>query len=427
MTLPELLRCAASEIRAHRARSALTCLSLTIGVAATVYTLSQIAGTRQRLEGATLLVGPGRLEVRPLEGYVSKGLSPGLTSRDAEAIRRAWPELHMVYPLARGRGARLSWGSFRNEDILIEAVTHEWRRRDWVYSARGRFLSEHDVRTGARVCVLMQPGGWVKKPFWARWFPEQAIEKLLKRQDLLGRRVRLDDHLFTVVGILKAPPRDQDPRWFRSRFYNAGGGVVMVPITAYQQHLLRGGSASPYRADEIQVETGDGGTAGTYLKKIEALLKARHRGEKDFEIRDIRERIQRALERVQEYAKAIGVIGIVAILAGGIGIMNVTLATIFSRVREIGVRRALGATRLDIVSQFVAEAAALGLAAGAAGAALGVAAVRYMPPDPERVVLPRPADLGLALFIAAGTGILFSLYPAWQASRLDPIEALRYE
>ena len=120
-------------------------------------------------------------------------------------------------------------------------------------------------------------------------------------------------------------------------------------------------------------------------------------------------------------------VGIVAMLAGGIGILNVTLATVFSRVREIGVRRALGADRRDVVWQFVAEALILGAVSGVAGSVLGVVAVLWLSPSDRQIQTLSPAHALLATGISLTVSFLFSVGPAWQASRLDPVVALRYE
>ena len=426
MRLREAVAIGLTEIGAHKVRSALSCLSISIGVAAMVYTFSQIEGMSRRFDRAVALSGPGRLTVERKQGYVSRGLSPGLTSRDAGEIRARWPELFMVYPVARRYGTRFVMGDFRNSDIRIDATTEEWRKRDWVYSLRGRFFNSRDVAESARVCVLIQPGGWVRTPPWARYFTDSVLGKALAHHDALGRTIRIEDHLFTVIGILREPPMDRDPRWIHSGW--GGSGVALVPITTYHHFLGRSRYGQPQdTVDEIQVDTGDGSNAGLYRRRIEALLKSLHRGEDDVTIRDFREIIQGVLNRIRQYAMAILAIGIVAILAGGIGIMNVTLATVFSRIREIGIRRALGATRGDILGQFLTEATLLGGVGGLAGVGLGAAAVTYLSPRADRMAEISFWHVLAALAIAAAAAFLFALYPAYQASRLDPIEALRYE
>ncbi|MBI4346419.1 MAG: ABC transporter permease [Elusimicrobia bacterium] len=425
MILRESVATGFRELRAHKARSILSCLSITVGVAAMVYTFSQIEGMFTRRTKMMELMGPGRLEIEQEEGYKSRGLSRGLTVQDAERIRQMWPELYMVFPMARRWGAKLAFGDFRTDNILIEATTPEWRKRGWVFSLRGRFLNEHDLKTAARVCVVVEPGGWIKKSWWAKRDKDEPFEAFVKRHDLLGKQLRIEEHLFTVVGVLREPPKDKDPRWQRY----GGGGTVMVPISTYRYFLATppdwGGRADG--VEEIAVDTGDASTAGVYMRRIEGLLKNLHRDEPDFKIRDYREIIQGWLNKMKKMAMAIMVIGIVAVLAGGIGIMNVTLATVFSRVREIGIRRALGATRGDILGQFIVEAVLLGLTGGLAGSALGAAAVTKLAPQADRMAEISSWHVGAALAIAATASFLFALWPAWQASRLDPIEALRYE
>lgn len=421
----DLLLGALIEIRAHKVRSALTCASLAFGVAAALYTLSQVASVNKRYTDAIALAGPGRLDISKKDGYVSRGLSRGLTIEDAAAIRARFPELFMVYPLKRRWGATLAYGTFRNKNIKILATTEEWRKRDWVYTQRGRFLNSRDVREGARVCVLVQPGGWVKKPFWARYFPDTPYGDLLKKRDLLGDWVMLEDRPFRVVGIIKEPPRDKDPRWFGRE--GGGDGTVIVPATSYRQNLVARWERNPDSVEKIQVDSGDPATTGRYLREVNRLIAYRHRGEKDFTVKDYRELMANALESIRRFIASVAAIGIVAMLAGGIGILNVTLATVFSRVREIGVRRALGATRRDIVFQFVAEALLLGTLSGVVGSALGAAAVLWLSPSDRQVssfsLAYALASTGIALLVS----FAFSVGPAWQASRLDPVVALRYE
>ncbi|MFA6318917.1 MAG: ABC transporter permease [Elusimicrobiota bacterium] len=427
MKASELGRTAYLEIRAHKVRSALTCLSLAIGVAAVLYTLSQTGGMKERWLKFITLSGPGRIRIDKKQNYVSRGLSKGLTWQDAVQLRKNFPELHMVSPIVRRWGTRMRLGDFKEDSINVWGVTHEWARRDWVYALKGRFLDSTDVDEAKRVCVIIQPGGWVKKQWWAKYFTVKPIEKLLNQRELVGKEILLEEHLFTVVGVITEPPRDRDPRWMREGY--GGNGTILVPITTYQYTLGRrwGRSGGVEQVDQIHVDSGDAATVGVYLNRVSMLLKSRHRGEKDFEVKDYRDIAQGAMKRMKDRANSILVIGIVAILASGIGIMNVTLATIFSRIREIGIRRALGATRLDIIAQFVVEAMAIGAIGGLIGTGIGWLLVDKLAPDPEFMAPMGAASVGWALLVALGTGFFFSLYPAWQASRLDPVESLHYE
>jgi putative ABC transport system permease protein len=418
----EHARTAWSEIRAHKARSAMTCLSLAVGVAALLFTFSQTAGVMRSFRETRRLAGPGRLLATQKQNYVSKGISPGLAGADARAIRAQWPELYMVYPKATLWGVRVKLPGFSNENIRVLATTDEWRKRDWVYQLRGRFFEKRDLDSGARVCVMVEDGGWIRKPFWAAYVQEEPLSAYMRRHDALGQEALINGHLFRVIGLLKQPPNDRDPRWFRE---GGGEGLVLVPLTAFE-NTMANDSRGRDAVGELDIDTGDEETAGIYTRRVAALLRSRHR-EDDVDIRDYRDIMEGAVRQIRRFILSILVIGIVAVLASGIGIMNVTLATIFSRVREIGIRRALGARRVDIAAQFVAEAMALGLAGGVAGTALGIAGVlieaRKDLKPPELDALQILASLAIAL----ATGFFFSLYPAWKASRFDPIEALRYE
>jgi len=425
MKASELGRSALVEIRAHKTRSAMTSLSLAIGIAAMLFTFTKTSEIMKRYEDGILIGGPGRIEVTQKRNYVSKGRSAGLTYGDALEIRRQYPELFMVSPMITTWGSRMRLDDFTNDGIRVRAITPEWAKRDFVYTLRGRLLNARDLAESARVCVLVETGGWIKKPFWARYWPEQALTKHISRRDPIGRAVVLGDHLFTVVGVIKEPPRDRDKRWFGRSW--GGQGIVLVPATTFQRFLVPSYQKNPEVIESISVDTGDAATAAAYLRRVKVLLEARHRGEQDFEIKDYREIMQSALAETKEFTTSILIIGIVAILASGIGIMNVTLATIFSRVREIGIRRALGATRSDIVWQFVTEAMMLGVIGGVAGTGLGVSAIRYLTEKTDPVVEITALHMGGALVIALGTGLLFALYPAWKASRFDPVEALHYE
>ena len=310
MTFGDLVRGALVEIRAHKTRSALTCASLAVGVAAALYTLSQTAHVNKRYHEALELSGPGRIEINKKRGYVSRGLSRGLTSEDARAIRERFPELFMVSPYAQGWSTKLTLGTFHSDNMMVIATTDEWRRRDWVYHLRGRFYDARDMREAARVTVLIEPGGWVVKPFWAKYFPETPYTEYLKKRELLGQWISLGDHQFRVIGVLKEPPKDQDPRWSQNGY--GQDGTVLVPLTAYRQTLVPGWEKEPDAVEEIDVDTGDAATASRYTRLIEQLLAYRHRGEKDFEAKDFRELMAGAIASMKRRIAAVAAIGIVA-------------------------------------------------------------------------------------------------------------------
>jgi putative ABC transport system permease protein len=304
-------------------------------------------------------------------------------------------------------------------------ITPDWARNNWVYALRGRFLDWDDVARASRVCIVIEPGRWKKKPFWASLRKPDEFERHVSHNDMLGRRVLIGGHSFLVVGVLAPPLKDKDLRWFgRGREEK----IVYLPITTCQRVLGFGAGPPPDRVDSIFVDAGSEAAVPSAKRTVESLLRARHGGEEDFDVRDWRETMQGAVSSVRKGCIAVLSVGVIAILAGGIGIMNVTLAVIFSRIREIGIRRAVGARRRDIMAQFVLEAMLLGLLGGIAGCALGLAGIAGLSPDgAEQMLSLRPWHLLGAVGIAVAAGLLFSLYPARQASRLEPVEALRFE
>ncbi len=434
MRIFESVRTAGLEIYSHKTRSALSFFSIAIGTASILFTLTQVTAMNQRMTKALELMGPGRMTIEMKRNYVSKGLSPGLTHDDAKSIARQMPELYMVSPVARQWGGHFYYDKLVEKGIVVWGITPQWTKREWVYKLSGRFINQYDMDHCSRVCVLQEPGGWAgKKPFWARWFRTSPFQEYIQRHDLLGKQARIGSHLYTVIGIIREPPKDKDPRWFGSGY--GGNGTIYVPITTYLKYTFNPAGRrytendSQNTIDEITIDTGKEKSVPMAMQKIKQILKFRHRGEEDYEITDYRETLQKILNEQRAFMIAVLAIGIVAILAGGIGIMNVTLATIYSRIKEIGIRRAIGAAKSDILLQFVMEAMSLGLCGGVAGLGIGCIGIYFMNQNASIRGQMSISWWSLIVSLAAAvfTGFIFAIYPAWQASKLDPVEALRYE
>lgn len=419
------LRTGATEIRSHKVRSLLSLFAISIGAATILYTWVQTEGSMRESREGLKLLGPGAMVIARNEAaeQVFKGLSAGLTLEDAEAIRAAFPALTMVSPVQESWARSLVYGDTAAENIGIQGISLDWRKQNWVYQLQGRFLDNEDILLAKRVCLLKKPGGWRKKPWWYTFWgrEESKYEILMQHAELLNKTVILDKHPFTVVGILEEPYREDDMRWDGETHLS-----VILPITTVLHYF--GSEQSPREISEIRFWAPEE-KMDFYRQELERFLQMRHRGEMDFEIRDAREEIQEDMTETQKQNMAVLIMGIVCLLAGGLGIMNVTLATIYSRVREIGIRRAVGASQSDILFQFISEAVLLGLLGGVIGIVLGYVGVYVLLQDVRRVTIGHLGFLNylIILIASAGTGLLFAVVPAWQASRLDPVEALRYE
>ena len=425
MNLGEAVRTAGREIRVHKVRSSLSFAAISVGAASLLYTLAQTTGMQKARQRNLDLMGPGAMSVARSPHYEGKGLSKGLVVGDADAIRREIPGLYMVSPMAETWGGDMEFEGRRIDDAKVVGVTTEWRKRDWVYRLRGRFINDADVRDAARVCVIVEPGGWVKKPFWAKfWSWKSPYDELVGRRDLLGSRIRLGGHEFMVVGAMRLPPKDKDPRW-----NSWDNPAIIIPLSSFGHYLSLYSDRTTDAIDSIKVDAGDELKIPWAKRRIESLMKARHRGEDDVEVKNLRKDIEESMREQAKYVAVALALGVVALLSGGIGILNVTLAAVYSRVREIGIRRAVGAGRGDVMALFLAEAALLGLAGGAAGVGLGIVGIEELAKSASNRNVAQlewyhsAAMVVLSSVVAAA----FAAYPAWRASLLDPIEALREE
>ncbi|MCK5106240.1 MAG: ABC transporter permease [Elusimicrobiales bacterium] len=429
MKITELLKTGSLEIWHHKMRSFLSFFAISIGVISILYSLVLIYSMSFRTKKALEIAGPGKMTVQmPRSG--GENTDPNapkdvLTLDDSLAIRKEFQRLYMVSPSLK-KYVRVTHGKF-NAHQLVEGISTEWRRRGWIYTLKGRFLNQYDVDNFERVCVIIKTGGWIKKPKWIKLYSwKDRFQEYIKHNEVLGSTIQLGDNLYTIVGILEEPVLEKNPKTFLS-MSGRWGGKIFVPITTAQR-FLSGWSMNGDGIESISIDTGEEKTINSYKKKIEKFVQSRHSGKLKFEIKDYRELIKEQLTDKARDMYTVLIIGIIAILAGGIGIMNVTLATVYSRIKEIGIRRAIGATRMNIMSQFIVEATFLGFIGGIAGVFIGIIGIQYLASkgntDMMMVQWWMPF---LSILAAMLTGFFAAIYPAWSASKLDPVEALKYE
>ncbi|GMU56779.1 MAG: ABC transporter permease [Candidatus Xenobia bacterium] len=399
-----MLKLAWRSLWRRRLRTFLAMLGMIIGVAAVIAMLSVGQGAKMAVESQIAGMGTNTIILYPGSGRrggvrTGQGTGRNLTVEDYQAIQHL-PYVLAAAPVVRSK-VQVVFGS-QNWSTNYTGTTPEFCTvRNW-QAQSGRLFSEREVQSAAPVCLL---GKTVR-------------EKLFGSSDPLGQVVRLDSLPCEVVGVM-AEKGD-------AGFGGVSDDMVLLPYTTAQRRLQWGrdlGSiiVSAKRPDQVAAAE----------KQVLMLLRERHRvpeeEEEPYYSYNQAEILKAGREATQVFTTLLGSIGSVSLLVGGIGIMNIMLVSVTERIREIGIRMAIGARARDVMMQFLVEAVVLSVVGGTLGIALGVG-VSYLLAD----VFQRPAGVStVSVAISFGfsvlVGIFFGFYPAVQASRLDPIEALRHE
>src|SRR5262245_7488495 len=415
----ENLRFALLAVRAHKLRAGLTVLGIVVGVATVIAMVSIVTGFNNTMIrnfqsfGATLVLFQkyeprfGAGGPRP-EGELRR---KDLTLEDAEALRAAVPEMRAISP------QRYLWDNtdyhlkFRDNEVRsprVFGVITEYPIATNRAVVQGRFLTDLDVDHAADVMVI----------------GDEIREKLFPRGDPIDKRIQLGHDSYLVIGVFEKKGR---------MFGESQDNFVVIPLTTFDRRfpwIKVGGSNGdalriatiPYRPDQVP----------EMIDKARAVLRLRRHVRfnqpDDFGIVTPDKMIESFQGITSGITLAMVFIAFVSLVIGGVGVMNIMLVSVTERTREIGVRKAVGAFRRDIVLQFLTEATTLSLIGGAIGIVVGMAVPAFV----KKVFDALPAETPLwsvvvGLVVSISVGIFFGLYPAVKASRLDPIEALRYE
>ena len=400
MTPLVLVRLGLRSLMLHKLRSGLSVLGVVFGVAAVVAMSSVGEGARRETLAQIEALGIDTVTIRHRPGEGPEGV--GLRTSDAESARRVVPGVRAAAPVrvfeleAQANGRRAA--------VVAVGTTRSYREATRVELADGRFLADLDVADRKRVAVL---GAGVARALFPLGGP-------------VGETVRIGGDWFEVVGVLRsrASPRGRG-QVLNSRDLNR---CALVPLYA----LDHGGDPRPDGVDEIVLRVRSPDEVVPAAAVAQKLLR-RTTGGAALEVFVPRE-ILRQRERAQRVFNVVtGAVATISLLVGGIGIMNIMLASVAERTREVGVRRAVGARRRDVAAQFLVESSLLTLAGGAIGSVLGLggsALIQRFAGWPTAV---HPVMLATALLVALLVGIGFGFYPAWHASRVEPMTALRRE
>jgi putative ABC transport system permease protein len=398
----EAFRLAFEALFAHKVRSSLTMLGVVIGVASIILLISIGEGAkgyilRQFMDLGTnvLIILPGR---QTTTGGPMTGLSTEhkLTYDDAVAVKRRCPTVKAVAPLIISSGP-VKYGN-RKRDTRILGTTRSFEEVRNLHVEIGSFIPENgDLKPTARVCVL---GRSVK-------------EDLFGERDPLGEFVRVNESQFRVIGIME--------RRGRSLGFDIDD-LVFIPV---------GAAEKVFNTDALlEIIATARSTADVPIaqEEIAQAIRRRHGGADDFTVIDQRELMDIFTRLLTTFTYVLAGIAGISLVVGGIGIMNILLISVGERTREIGIRKAVGAKRRDILLQFLAESAAIGLTGGGLGVLIGAGGgllVRQLVPALPTSV--SPWSIALAFLFSLAVGLFFGVYPARKAALLHPIEALRYE
>jgi len=408
----EQLRGAWEGLTSHRLRSGLTALGVIFGVAAVVGMASIGEGARREALRQIERMGASNIIIEDREQQEGEAQrealekSPfGLRLKDAEAIRQILPDARSVTPMRIDQFDVSGGGS--EARLTVVASTPAYFQLYGKSLLLGRLFDGNDETALRRVCVL----GW------------GARRELFPLENPVGSQVLVRDVLFTVVGILdRRPTGSAELEGVELRDENLD---VYIPLTVSLNQTLAPRSSS--ELSRIVVELASPDQLSGAANVIRRALARRHRGGEDYSV-IIPEELLRQRQATQRIFNVVmGTIASISLLVGGIGIMNIMLASVLERTREIGIRRAVGATEGDITRQFLSEAVLLSVLGGLIGVAVGVGFAQGIAAYAGWETAVSFWAVVLAETVAAGVGVLFGWLPARRAAKLDPIAALRYE
>jgi putative ABC transport system permease protein len=399
------LRIAARALRRNLMRTILTMLGIIIGVAAVIGAVSLTNGAKSQIEDQIASMGQNVILVWSgsfTRGGVHSGWGGAgtLSMDDAEAIQREIPGVTAISPEVR-TSAQIAAGNQNWNTQIIGESPEYFSIRQWPV-VQGAAFTEMDVRSANKVAVI----------------GKTIADQLFPGEDPIGQIVRVRNVPFIITGMLRPKGlsmqgQDQDD-------------LMIIPFTSAMKRVQH---VTMLRS--INVQTAKPSLLAPVQQQIAELLRQRHKitpgKDDDFTVRNQQEIADMATAQSKTMTVLLGAVAMVSLVVGGIGIMNIMLVSVTERTREIGIRMAIGARGRDILLQFLTEAVTLSITGGLLGIASGVGVSKLLSVQWNWPTLIPPEWVAYAFFFSAAVGIFFGFYPARKASRLDPIDALRYE
>ncbi|HJN05316.1 MAG TPA: ABC transporter permease [Bacteroidales bacterium] len=434
----------------NKVRSVLTALGIIFGVAAVIAMLAIGNGAQQEILEQIKLVGLNNIIITPKDTStgedeaaeeedetkaLSKKFSPGLTLKDAENIMATLPTVEKVSPEIVYSTPSMREGKYLK--VNLSGVTSDYFTLFNQELKKGTVFNAKQMELGAPVCVI----------------GTEVVAKLFPKEDPIGKQLKCGTIWLKVIGVLKGVTVSEKAEEIGVSGYSRN---VYVPIktillrykdrSLIAQSGLAGGSAIFFSGNNVMITSsvGDAGKGENQLNKIvvqvkkssqlssttsaiEQILKRRHHDVDDFEI-TIPELLLKQEQKTKDiFNIVLGAIAGISLIVGGIGIMNIMLASVMERIREIGVRRAIGATKKDIVFQFLSEATLISITGGLIGILVGVIMAKIITATTDILTIVSFASIMLSFGVAASVGIMFGWLPAKKAAEQDPVESLRHD
>ena len=411
--LPEI-QMGLTSLLVHKLRTMLTMLGMIFGVGSVVAMLAITEGAQKDIIASIDLLGVNNILIEAKEAVdrnelqARRQISPGLTFRDFRAIQENVPGIAALTPRKRFKPLKVLPKTANEPPVLI-GVEPSYLEIQSLKVVEGRWFTEQENKDSAPVCVL----------------GESAKLNLLGFDPAVGKYVKINDSWLQVVGVL-ASQQSADTEVEGLEVINRNN-LVISPLNTVMRRFEDNNSFLKDEIDGVYIKVNDGVDSVETAGVVSAILNATHKDAGDYTVV-----VPAGL--LEQKRKTLGIFKIVMIsiagislLVGGIGIMNIMLATVLERTREIGVRRAIGARQADIVRQFLTEAILISMLGGTMGVAFGLILSWVIGAAAGYPTVVTTVSIVVAFSVSVGIGLLFGIYPAMQAAKLDPIEAIRYE
>jgi putative ABC transport system permease protein len=405
---------ALDNLRAQKTRTVLTALGIVFGVGSVIGMLAIGAGAKEESLSFIERLGVRNVLIDSIPSTSDQELqqrrrsSPGLTERDMRILEANLDGLEMLSPRRTLHPARMLPKPSQAMPAVY-GVRPEYAIIRNLRISEGRFFTARDNLESVPVCVLAD---------------HARVNLLGYGPGVLGKFIKVNDTWLEVIGVLAPQMADSKASTAQADDRN---NLIYTPVNTFQYRFFDLGSYLRDELDGIEIRLKSGTDSVRSAEVVTAILNSTHRKVEDFTVTIPAELLAQQQKTQTIFTYVMVAIAAISLLVGGIGIMNIVLATVMERTREIGIRRATGARRSDIIRQFLSESVLISVGGGVAGIGFGLALSWVIAHTAEWRTIVTPMSVIIAFSVSVGVGVVFGIYPAVKASRIDPIDALRYE